>query len=281
MTSQELAKLVDSTVSFDPLINKRGATKMSAKSSKSKNTAAPEKRRGRPRGDGRPPIERGHIIAAAKRVFGRTSISGASVREIADALGCHTASIFHHFPRKQDIVSAVAVDVFAQEIRHFDYLKAFGAGPAITLFRMIYDDVLYSGTASSPVRSIFLSAELRNGCVPELAELMEAYLEHLREMIRAGVAEGVFRDVSPETTAECMNALGLVGALSFVDADKDALHQLGLCSARTGVGSLLVTPKQLPRIEDAALALKPARPKREFAISNPALIGKPTSSNAE
>ncbi len=46
---------------------------------------------------------------AASELFAKLGVAGTSVRDIAQKLGNHTASIFHLFPTKQDIVSEVAL----------------------------------------------------------------------------------------------------------------------------------------------------------------------------
>ncbi len=59
-----------------------------------------------PRHDGRPPISPDSVIDAACELFAERGFAGTSVRAIAEALEAHTASIFHHFPTKEDLLTA-------------------------------------------------------------------------------------------------------------------------------------------------------------------------------
>ncbi len=55
------------------------------------------------RGPGRPakPIERGTLIAIARRWFARQGYAGTSLRALADEAGLTKASLFHHFASKE------------------------------------------------------------------------------------------------------------------------------------------------------------------------------------
>lgn len=65
------------------------------------------KRSDGPRRDYRPAAERrAEIIAAAQAEFVRANFAGARTREIADAAGVNQATLFKHFPTKDDLFQA-------------------------------------------------------------------------------------------------------------------------------------------------------------------------------
>ncbi|WP_395336410.1 TetR/AcrR family transcriptional regulator [Novosphingobium sp. BL-8H] len=81
----------------------RNRTSMPAKSSPSKSADAVRR-------DYRPAAERRvEIIAAAQAEFIRANFAGARTREIADAAGVNQATLFKHFPTKEDLFEAAVM----------------------------------------------------------------------------------------------------------------------------------------------------------------------------
>lgn len=72
----------------------------------------PRRRSGRPAH----PIERPALIAIAARVFAERGYTAASLGEIAEAAGLRKASLYHHFPAKDALYSAV-LDTAVGELR--------------------------------------------------------------------------------------------------------------------------------------------------------------------
>jgi AcrR family transcriptional regulator len=50
---------------------------------------------------------RGKILGIAQKLFARRGFEGVSIREIAQAVGMTTASLYYHFPSKEEIFVAV------------------------------------------------------------------------------------------------------------------------------------------------------------------------------
>ncbi len=76
------------------------------------------KRRGRPTGrrpkGAKPEADtRAAILGAARCVFARRGLDGASIREVAQTAGVNTAMIYYHFKDKKDLYRAVLSDSFA------------------------------------------------------------------------------------------------------------------------------------------------------------------------
>jgi AcrR family transcriptional regulator len=72
-------------------------------------TARSRPRRGRPPDPARRERRREEILEAAARVFASRGYGEAEVQQVADALGVGKATVYRHFPRKEDLFLA-AVD---------------------------------------------------------------------------------------------------------------------------------------------------------------------------
>jgi AcrR family transcriptional regulator len=232
---------------------------MSKKPQASTTKAPPAPRRGRPRSDGRAPISREDILKATWATLEKKSIAATSVKDVATELGCHTASIFYHFPTKSALIEAVAMAAFTRELKWIKKIVELDAPADVTLFRVVHDDAYYVGSGAPHVRSIFLSPELRNGACKELDLLMQEYEERLLSIIEAGMAAGLLKTFDVEFAKDCLNALGMVGAVRWNDAPPGKARQLALVAARMGVGGLLANSSRLDEVEHAALSLRVTR----------------------
>ena len=54
---------------------------------------------------------RDDIVANAAKIFAREGYSNVGMRDIADAVGIKGASLYHHFPSKEDILFAICLTV--------------------------------------------------------------------------------------------------------------------------------------------------------------------------
>lgn len=237
---------------------------MPEKSKSSTAKAAPLPRRGRPRSDGRAPISREDILKATWKTLENKSIAATSVKDVATELGCHTASIFYHFATKSALIEAVAMSAFTRELAWIKKIVELDAPPDVTLFRVVHDDAYYVGSGAPHVRSIFLSPELRNGACKELDLLMLEYEERLLSIIEAGMVAGSLKTLDVEFAKDCLNALGMVGAVRWNDAASGKARQLALVAARIGVGGLLADAARLAEVEEQAMSLKLTR--KELAV---------------
>lgn len=213
------------------------------------------RRLGRPRADGRPPITREQILDAATERFAKVGVAATSVRDLAGGLGIHAASIFHQFPTKEDIVSAVAGKIFAGELAHFEAIRDLGLPADVTLYKIVRDDALFCASGEGDQRRLFLLPELRSGRFPQLERLWDQLVGHYDDVIRSGIADGVFRDVPRRATAEALNSLAMTGALSWNAATLGSPRDLGREIARLALRSVLVMPQRLDAIERRALAV--------------------------
>jgi AcrR family transcriptional regulator len=73
-------------------------------------------------------MTRARILAEARTVFARKGYAPASLREIAEAVGIRTPSLYAHFPSKEALYAAVYAEVVADHTAFFDELVRASAG---------------------------------------------------------------------------------------------------------------------------------------------------------
>jgi AcrR family transcriptional regulator len=140
------------------------------------------------------------ILTRAAELFARKGIAGTTVREIADAVGMLSGSLYHHFESKDAIVDEVLVRYF-DEVREAYTAALSDAGGAR---QQLHDLVLASlelavrqrdAIALYQAESQYLREQPRFSHIQKAAgELQRRWMD----VIEAGVADGTFRsDVDP------------------------------------------------------------------------------------
>jgi TetR/AcrR family transcriptional regulator, cholesterol catabolism regulator len=139
------------------------------------------------------------IVATAAEMFARKGVRSTTVREIADAVGILSGSLYHYFASKDEIVREILMN----------FLDAIRARNAEVLARD-------QGAAQS-LREIVLSSLQLAREMPDATAIYQNELQYLREsplfkdvqeaaadvqrawlgIIERGVADGAFRDDIP------------------------------------------------------------------------------------
>lgn len=171
---------------------------------------------GQGRGTRRPAssARRDEILRVAAEVFARRGVAATTVREIADAVGILSGSLYHHFDSKESMVDEILRDYWAERLDNYRrYIDEAGDAPAI-LERMV-GEVLKS-TAEQRAQVLILHNDW-----PYLIQFERfAYLDEASheverlwvKVIRQGVREGTLRgDLDPALTYRAM-----MGAASWV-----------------------------------------------------------------
>jgi TetR/AcrR family transcriptional regulator, cholesterol catabolism regulator len=140
------------------------------------------------------------ILTRAAELFARKGIAGTTVREIADAVGMLSGSLYHHFESKDAIVDEVLVRYF-DEVREAYAAALSDAGGAR---QQLHDLVLASLELAVRQRDAIALYQAESQYLreqPRFAHIQKAAGELQRrwmDVIEAGVADGTFRsDVDP------------------------------------------------------------------------------------
>lgn len=152
------------------------------------------------------------ILAAATRLFGEYGYSGASMRDIAKAVGVLPGSLYAHIASKEALLLEIiegGVDRFNAAV---DRLDRSGAAPDVAIREAIREHV--NIVAENPERTLivfhqwrFLDEDNRT----RLREKRARYADFFARTLRAGIDEGIF-----DSTVDAKVAvLTILGALNW------------------------------------------------------------------
>ena len=155
---------------------------------------------------------RERIGAAAIELFAEKGFHGASVRDLAYAVGVEAASLYYHFPSKQDVLLALFDRILDDML---DMLRTATVGPGTPTARL--RDVARRHVLFHIARrkEAFIShSELRSLTPANRAHVVakrDLYEWMLRALLEAGVREGEFviDDVPVASTAILMLCSGV------------------------------------------------------------------------
>jgi AcrR family transcriptional regulator len=155
---------------------------------------------------------RERICRAAIELFAEKGFHGASVRDLAYAVGVEAASLYYHFPSKQDVLLALFNRILDDML---DMLRAATVGPGTPTERL--RDVVHRHVLFHIARrkEAFIShSELRSLTPANRTHVVakrDKYEWMLRALLEAGVREGEFEiaDVAVTSTAILMLCSGV------------------------------------------------------------------------
>ena len=165
-----------------------------------------------------------YILSSAATLFSRRGYHAVGIRELADAVGLSTSTLYHYYPTKQDILFAV-ISRFLHEFteRLVAGLRDGSVPPRQRLERAVTDHVLLTVTrreellAGNPVLNA-LTAEQQ----AHIAVLRRGYRDAVRDVIAEGAAAGQFHVADPLLTAMAM--------LDMLDGIRSWYHEDGALS---------------------------------------------------
>lgn len=145
---------------------------------------------------------REEIIEIATALFLENGFSGTSISLVADAAGITKASLYHHFPSKNDMFITCMTQGFETEINFLNEIANDAGKPPTERLRKailsLYDRI----TSSSVERLSPLIAQVSYK-FPELAQsFYHNFIEPqdiiISTIIKEGIASGEFREINPK-----------------------------------------------------------------------------------
>jgi AcrR family transcriptional regulator len=139
------------------------------------------------------------ILERAADLFARQGVAATTVREIADAVGILSGSLYHHFASKDEIVDAIVGSFMDDLVTRYDEVMATGTDARARLRGLVVASL--ATVASHPHATEIYQKDAR-----DLAEGKAPVAENARLIRRAwigvleeGVQAGVFRSDVPVT----------------------------------------------------------------------------------
>lgn len=137
------------------------------------------------------------IVATAAEMFARKGIRATTVREIADAVGVLSGSLYHYFKSKDEIVEEILTEFLEETRARYGEVLGRHDGVAQTFRELVLASLRVA--SERPSATAIYQNQLRY--LRDRPEFKEGTAEVQRvwlELIARGVAEGVFRDdISP------------------------------------------------------------------------------------
>jgi len=143
---------------------------------------------------------RAEILAIAAEIFARKGFQNTTVREIAEASGILSGSLYHHFESKEAILDEILTDLIRGMVTDFACIADAGDAPTTTLRNLVRHqfEVLVENRAAITT-AINDAYYLRQ--MPRFRHLHEqdvAIADSWIRTLQAGIADGSFRaDLDP------------------------------------------------------------------------------------
>ena len=146
------------------------------------------------------PVLREAIMDASAVLFYQRGFGATSIRDIADAVGISSSTMYHHFTNKQDILHACVARFMTEFVAAtVPMLRDQTRPPAERIREMvrlhveISDDRRTELLVGNPIRHALNPKQQKEGIA-----LQQAYHDAVRDVITEGTAQGEFAVADPE-----------------------------------------------------------------------------------
>ncbi|MFE5644548.1 TetR/AcrR family transcriptional regulator [Rhodococcus sp. NPDC056516] len=147
------------------------------------------------------PDRREKILESSAELFARKGVATTTVREIGDAAGVFSGSLYHYFKSKNAIVAELMHGFITDIQLRFDQVEKTATGPEDVLRGLIRETLIVIELHPHPT-AIYQNdrAYLRdNDLLQSVDGPSRQVREHWMKAIAEGVDQGIFRqDVAPE-----------------------------------------------------------------------------------
>lgn len=140
-------------------------------------------------------IRRQAILDVAAALFAEHGYRSTTVRQIADAAGVFSGSLYHHFDSKEAIVDEILSRYFAGMLATYHEIINGGADPATTLRRLVAAG-FYSLETHRAAITVIQNERTHLEHTPRFGYLIGAE-DHIRRMWIAVLEDGIEQGVFP------------------------------------------------------------------------------------
>ncbi|NMM83696.1 TetR family transcriptional regulator [Rhodococcus sp. SRB_17] len=147
------------------------------------------------------PDRREKILESSAELFAQKGVASTTVRDIGEAAGVFSGSLYHYFKSKNAIVAELLRGFMTDIQERFDQVAKTAEGPEDVLRGLIRETLLVIELHPFPT-AIYQNdrAYLRDNDLLQSVDIPSRQVrEHWLKAIAAGVDQGIFRkDVAPE-----------------------------------------------------------------------------------
>lgn len=146
------------------------------------------------------PLDRREVILErAADLFAKQGVAATTVREIAEAVGILSGSLYHHFASKDEIVDAIVAAFMDDLVTRYDKVLAGSDDPAERLRGLVEASIATS--ARHPHATEIYQTEARYLAAADGPTSVRQHARSVRaawlQVLEEGAAAGVFRDDVP------------------------------------------------------------------------------------
>lgn len=175
------------------------------------------------------------IVEAATLVFAGKGFDGATMDDIADAVGINKATIYLYFDNKDTLILAIAEQLFAQELASLQTAHDL-PGTATERLTIYYETLIAEESEVTPLLPIlyeFYALGLRREDVRAvIVDFIHQLTGLLAAIIQEGIANGEFAPTDARQAARALDALLSGTLLHWVyapeEVDVDAQLRYGV-----------------------------------------------------
>ncbi len=186
---------------------------------------------------------RDEIVAAASELFARQGFHAVGMRAIADAVGIRGSSLYHYFPSKLDLLSAIAQEATQTFIE--TQLPTLGGDPsrAHSLRRVFHEHIVYFHVhRDEEAVGLRELQELRQNAPDRYIALQKtrrSYQSAIEQTIQEGMASGEFE--CDDAHLATLSILGMVNSVNdwFRDSGGSTIEQVADAYAELAVARIL------------------------------------------
>ncbi len=141
-------------------------------------------------------ITKSKILAAAEAEFSEKGYFGARVDEIADAAGVNKRMIYQHYESKDGLYRAVLLSVYEKLAECERSFCIHNLDPKLAIKNIVYTYFRFLEETPSFVRMLMWENLNYGNCISgeEIRYLKEPTINYIKEQIRRGKEQGIFRE---------------------------------------------------------------------------------------
>jgi len=192
---------------------------------------------------------REQILAAAVQLFAEYGYHAAPLRDIARIAGIQAASIYHHYPNKQ----ALLTEIMETHMQHLNNGLAYILRTHTDPLQRLHEAIAHHIRLHTTYKSEFfiVDTELRSlegESRPYILSLRDKYEALLQELLQDGIERGVFRPTDVKIASYALIAMCTEVAAWFRPDGRLSVQQVILMYREFITQGLLLTqvPAQIP-----------------------------------
>ncbi|MEV1142177.1 TetR/AcrR family transcriptional regulator [Micromonospora sp. NPDC049799] len=155
-------------------------------------------------------VTRARLLKAAVSAFAERGFHGTTTRDIAAAAGLSPAALYVHHKSKEELLYLISRSGHDHVLRQVQAAIASSDDPTTALRRVVHDFVVTHARDHTSTRVVnYELSALSPEHLAEIRELRHRIEQAIRQLVEAGVTEGVFDTPDPRMAAAALLSLGI------------------------------------------------------------------------